>query len=154
MGLIKRQNMIRLALKSLKSTKNVQLARYFSETLPQQGGAGGKGGDAVRYYKNGELVKRSFLTLKTSEDIEGYVVNLWRDYHRSTNKADIGMESGIEHHGLDSLDSIELSMRIEEDLGVLISAETLPVLRKVKHYVNYLNQVQAFQTEYNRKHMA
>merc|ERR550514_893932 len=146
--------MIRLGLKSLKNSKNVQLARYFSGTDIQKGGAGATGDNALRFYKNGELIKRSFLTLKTSEDIEGYVVNLWRDYHRSTNKAGIGMDSGLADHGLDSLDSIELSMRVEEDLGVLISAETLPVLRKVKHYVNYLNQVQAFQTEYNRKHLS
>ena len=58
------------------------------------------------------------------------------------------------------IDSIELSMqvifllmiiiinkknnnliikKIEEDLGYVISAETLPVLNKVKHYVNYVN---------------
>jgi hypothetical protein len=29
--------------------------------------------------------------------------------------------------------------KIEEDLGYVISAETLPVLNKVKHYVNYVN---------------
>merc|ERR1712226_492802 len=117
------------------------------------GGGDAKGTEGVRYYKDGELMKRTFLTLKTTEDIEGYVVNLWRDYFRSTNKANISLESALGDHGLDSLDSIELSMRVEEDLGIMISAETLPVLRKVKHYVNYLNHVQAFQTEYNRKHI-
>jgi hypothetical protein len=44
-------------------------------------------------------------------------VNLWRDYYRTTNKADVGAESMLEDHGLDSLDSIELSMKVEEDLG-------------------------------------
>ncbi len=44
-------------------------------------------------------------------------MNLWRDYYRTTNKADVGAESMLEDHGLDSLDSIELSMKVEEDLG-------------------------------------
>ena len=45
-------------------------------------------------------------------------------------------------HGLDSLDGIELAMQIEEDLGYTISAETLPVLNKVKHFVNYIKHVE------------
>jgi acyl carrier protein len=53
-------------------------------------------------------------------------------------------------HGLDSLDQIEIAMQIEEDLGYLISAETLPVLRDVKHFVNYINQVEAFKKENNK----
>ncbi len=38
-------------------------------------------------------------------------------------------------------------IKIEEDLGYVISAETLPVLRKVKHFVNYINQVEQFKVE-------
>jgi acyl carrier protein len=53
-------------------------------------------------------------------------------------------------HGLDSLDQIEIAMQIEEDLGYLISAETLPVLRDVRHFVNYINQVEAFKKENNK----
>lgn len=45
-------------------------------------------------------------------------------------------------------------MQIEEDLGYLISAETLPVLRDVKHYVNYINQVEAFKKENNKEPLA
>merc|ERR1712151_303946 len=133
----------------LKKNNMVPL-RYFAGGAIEQSGGQGKGGEAIRYYKNGELVRRSFLTLKSTEDIEGYVVNLWRDYYRSTHKAAVALESTLEHHGLDSLDSIEIAMRIEEDLGMQISAETLPVLQKVKHFVNYINQVQSFQAEHNQ----
>lgn len=76
--------------------------------------------------------------LKKKEDIEGYVLKVVRDYFRTTNKAGLTMESKLIDHGLDSLDGIELAMQLEEDLGYVISAETLPVLNKVKHFVNYI----------------
>jgi acyl carrier protein len=63
---------------------------------------------------------------------------LVKNYFRTTNKGGLTVESNLLDHGLDSLDSIELSMSIEEDLGYVISAETLPVLNKVSHYVNYI----------------
>ena len=53
-------------------------------------------------------------------------------------------ESSLADHGLDSLDTIELSMQIEEDLGYVISAETLPQFTKVRHYITYIEQVEAF----------
>ena len=33
-------------------------------------------------------------------------------------------------------------MQVEEDLGYVISAETLPVLNKVKHISNYIKHVE------------
>ena len=41
-------------------------------------------------------------------------------------------------------------MQLEEDLGYLISAETLPQFTKVKHYITYIEQVEAFKTETNK----
>jgi acyl carrier protein len=41
----------------------------------------------------------------------------------------------LAEHGLDSLDSIEIAMQLEEDLGYRISAETLPQFGKVKHFI-------------------
>ena len=64
------------------------------------------------------------------------------------NKNGVTLESSLMDHGLDSLDSIEISMqvkfliKVEEDLGYTISAETLPVLLKVKHYSNYIKHVE------------
>jgi len=41
-------------------------------------------------------------------------------------------------------------MRIEEDLGYLISAETLSQFHAVKHFINYIEQVEAFKKENNK----
>ena len=55
--------------------------------------------------------------------------------------------STLAEHGLDSLDAIEISMQIEEDLGYTISAETLPSFTKVKHYITYIEHVEPFKKE-------
>jgi acyl carrier protein len=45
------------------------------------------------------------------------VINLFKGYFRTTRKANLTINSTLAEHGLDSLDSIELSMKIEEELG-------------------------------------
>ena len=54
------------------------------------------------------------------------------------------------HEILTKKKKTSISMQIEEDLGYVISAETLPVLNKVKHYINYIKQVESFKQEYKR----
>ena len=52
------------------------------------------------------------------------------------------LKSILEHNrddGIDSLDSVEIAMKIEEELGYLIPAENLTLFTKVNHYVNYIN---------------
>lgn len=66
----------------------------------------------------------------------------------------ITRDSTLAEHGLDSLDSIEIAMQLEEDLGYRISAETLPQFGKVKHFINYIQQVEAFKAETNRSPLA
>ena len=83
-----------------------------------------------------------------------YVLGVFREYFRTMNRRNLNLESTLEDHGLDFLDSIEISMRIEEDLGYLISAETLPVLTKVRHYVTYINQVERFKDQYAKSPLA
>ena len=63
-------------------------------------------------------------------------------------------DSVLADHGLDSLDHIEIAMRIEEDLGYVISAETLPSFHSVKNYINYIEQVEAFKRENNKNPLA
>ena len=41
-------------------------------------------------------------------------------------------------------------MQIEEDLGYVISAETLSSFHTVRHYINYIEQVEAFKRENNK----
>ena len=105
--------------------------------------------DIVQYVE-GQIVTRNQLILKKDEDIESFVLKTIKNYFRTTNKNGLNPESLLVDHGLDSLDSIEFSMQIEEDLGYVISAETLPVLNKVKHYINYIKQVESFKQEYKR----
>lgn len=92
----------------------------------------------LTHYVEGQLINRSQLTLKKHEDIEHYVLKLVRGYFRSTNKSGLNLNSSFADHGLDEFDSIELAMQVEEDLGYVISPETIPVLNKVKHFVNYI----------------
>ena len=108
----------------------------------------------IQYYREGVLVNRSHLVLKKEEDIESYVKTVLNKYFRTTNKANITLESKLIDHGLDSLDSMEISMMIEEELGYHISAETLPVLQKVKHFVNYIKHVEQFKHDLQRDPLA
>ena len=55
---------------------------------------------------------RSALILKKEEDIDQYSVNVVKNYFRTLNKANITLESALIDHGLDSLDSIEISMQV------------------------------------------
>jgi acyl carrier protein len=66
----------------------------------------------------------------------------------------VNKNSSLSEHGLDSLDAIEISMQIEEDLGYTISAETLPSFTKVNHYITYIEQVEAFKRENNKNPIA
>lgn len=68
--------------------------------------------------------------------------------------AGVTKSSTLAEHGLDSLDAIEISMQIEEDLGYMISAETLPSFTKVKHYITYIEQVEAFKRENSKNPIA
>jgi acyl carrier protein len=49
------------------------------------------------------------------------------------------------------LDSIEIAMQLEEDLGYVISAETLSQFQRIKHYINYIEQVEGFKRDNNGK---
>ena len=65
------------------------------------------------------------LSLKTGDEIEQYVLSLCRGYFRTTKKASLALGSDLSDHGLDSLDTIELVIQIEDELGYLIDAECL-----------------------------
>ena len=55
---------------------------------------------------------RSALVLKKEEDIDQYAVNVVKNYFRTLNKATVHLDSTLKDHGLDSLDSIEISMQV------------------------------------------
>ena len=45
-------------------------------------------------------------------------------------------------------------MQVEEDLGYTISAETLPSFNNVKHYIKYIEHIEAFKKENNKAPLA
>ena len=102
-------------------------------------------------YVDGELIPVTNLVLKQRENIEEYVIKIIKNYFRTTQRAELSIESTLADHGLDSLDSIELAMQIEEDLGYQISAENLSVFHKVKHYVNFIEQTENFKKAYKKE---
>ena len=66
----------------------------------------------ISQYKDGQIVTKSAIVLKKEEDIEQYVINVVRNYFRTLNKAAVKLDSQLKDHGLDSLDSIEISMQV------------------------------------------
>lgn len=91
---------------------------------------------------------RGELVLKEHSQMEQYAINLVKGYYRSTNKDNISIKSTLAEHGLDSLDSLELCVQLEDELGYIIEAETMPKVTKVKHIVNLIKQFEAYKQEF------
>ena len=97
-----------------------------------------------------QVESKNALALSNQDEIEKYVISLVRDYFRTTQKAAVSLDSKFTDHGLDSLDAIEFVIRIEDELGYLIDAENLEKFKKPRHFVNFINQMEAYKTEFNR----
>jgi acyl carrier protein len=91
---------------------------------------------------------RGELVLTQHAKIEKYVLSVIRGYFRTTYKEALTVESNLSDHGLDSLDSIEIGMILEDELGYIIEAENLPQFKKVKHFVNFIKQMEAYKKEF------
>lgn len=102
------------------------------------------------YDKAGNLVTRNALVLRKEEEIEKYVLNVFKNYFRTCNKGELSAESTLKHHGLDKMDAAEIVIRIEDELGYTIPAETMLCFTKVKHYINYIKQTEDFKQEFNK----
>ena len=73
-----------------------------------------------------------------------------KSYFRTTKKASLTLDSLFSDHGLDSLDTIELVIQVEDELNYLIDAEKLELFTKPKHFVNFINQMEAYKQEHKR----
>ena len=93
---------------------------------------------------------KNALVLKTNDEIEKYVLSIVRDYFRTTQKASVTLDSNFKDHGLDSLDAIELVIRIEDELGYIIDGENLQKFKKPKHFFNFIKQMEAYKTEFKQ----
>eukprot|EP00359_Climacostomum_virens_P002007 CAMPEP_0204899546 /NCGR_PEP_ID=MMETSP1397-20131031/1915_1 /ASSEMBLY_ACC=CAM_ASM_000891 /TAXON_ID=49980 /ORGANISM="Climacostomum Climacostomum virens, Strain Stock W-24" /LENGTH=125 /DNA_ID=CAMNT_0052067519 /DNA_START=49 /DNA_END=426 /DNA_ORIENTATION=- len=107
--------------------------------------------DSVAVYnKTGQVEQRNFLVLKTQEEIEKYVLNLFKNYFRTINKGFLNLNSTLVDCGLDQLDAVELVVRIEDELGYVVPGEVLPCFGSVKNFVNYIKQTEDFKREFNK----
>ena len=96
---------------------------------------------------------KNALVLKTDDEIEQYVVSITKDYFRTTRKASVTLDSEFSGHGLDSLDVVELVIRVEDELGYMIDAENLEKFKKPRHFVNFIKQMEGYKQEFNRMPM-
>ena len=106
--------------------------------------------NAVELWKSQVDATKNALVLKTSDEIEGYVLSVVKDYFRTTKKASLTLDSKFADHGLDSLDAIEFVIRIEDELGYVIDAENLEKFKKPRHFVNFIKHLEAYKTEFNK----
>ena len=109
-----------------------------------------KEGDQVALWKDIKTKQDTSLVLKTNDEIEKYVLSVVKNYFRTTKKATVSLDSHFVDHGLDSLDTIELIIQVEDELGYLIDAEKLELFSKPRHFVNFISQMEAYKTEHHR----
>merc|ERR1712160_46241 len=115
--------------------------------------AGGKAAGEVELWKAQADSTKNALVLKTDDEIEQYVVSITKDYFRTTRKATVSLDSVFSDHGLDSLDVVELVIRVEDELGYMIDAENLEKFKKPRHFVNFIKQMEGYKQEFNRMPM-
>ena len=97
-----------------------------------------KASDQVSLWKDIKAKQDHSLVLKSNDEIEQYVLSMFRNYFRTTKKASVSLDCHFSDHGLDSLDVIELVIQVEDELGYLIDAEKLELFKKPKHFVNFI----------------
>ena len=106
--------------------------------------------DQVSLWKDIKAKQEHSLVLKSNDEIEKYVLSIFKNYFRTTKKASVSLDANFGDHGLDSLDVIELIIQVEDELGYLIDAEKLELFKKPKHFVNFIAQMEAYKTEHKR----
>ena len=112
--------------------------------------ADGIKGSEVSLWKEQVSATKDALVLKTNDEIEDYVLSITRDYFRTTKKASVTLDSLFSDHGLDSLDCIELVIRVEDELGYMIDAENLEKFKKPRHFLNFIKHMEAYKEEFNK----
>jgi acyl carrier protein len=156
--LFQRSNLITNNLKVVRLNKIQQFNfSKAAEKLPvMDSGAAGKGGKHSETriqpwveMENHIMRTRNELVLSDHDKIEKYVLSVIRGYFRTTYKDGLNLDSKLREHGLDSLDSIELGMILEDELGYIIEAEVLPKFTKPKHFVNYIKQMEAYKAQFH-----
>ena len=112
--------------------------------------ADGVKGSEVSLWKAQADATKNALVLKTNDEMEDYVLSITKDYFRTTKKASLTLDSLFADHGLDSLDCIELVIRVEDELGYMIDAENLEKFKKPRHFLNFIKHMEAYKEEFNK----
>lgn len=76
---------------------------------------------------------RGELVLSEQDQIEKYVLSVIKSYFRTTYKEGLTVESKLLDHGLDSLDTVEISMILEDELGIYLLKISLINLTRVRY---------------------
>ena len=105
---------------------------------------GDKKEDSLNLWQAQVDATKNALVLKTDDEIEKYVLSITKDYFRTTRKATVALDSEFTAHGLDSLDVIELIIKVEDELGYMIDAENLEKFRKPRHFVNFIKHMEGY----------
>ena len=153
------------AIRPLKRTMNMRAPAMLVQ-MPQMGylkavgldhdalvareAAGENKAGAVTLWTAQVDATKNALVLKTDDEIEQYVVSITKDYFRTTKKASVALDSVFADHGLDSLDVVELIIRVEDELGYMIDAENLEKFKKPRHFVNFIKHMEAYKEEFNK----
>jgi acyl carrier protein len=88
------------------------------------------------------------LVLSDRSHIVEYAISLVQGYYRTTNKEGVTAESDLADHGLDSLDAVELCIKLEDELGYIIEAETMTKIKKVRHIIHFIEHLEAYKQEF------
>ena len=120
-----------------------------SKSLAAAVEAGSAAGE-VALWKAAAESNKNALVLSTADEIDNYVLSLCKDYFMCTQKAAVTLDSNFADHGLDSLDVVELVIKVEDELGYVIDAENLEKFKKPRHFVNFINHMEAYKTEHSK----
>ena len=120
-----------------------------SQSLAVREESGETGGE-VALWKAMIDSSKNGLVLKSDDEIENYCLSLTKDYFLCTMKSSVTLDSSFADHGLDSLDVVELIIRVEDELGYVIDAENLEKFKKPRHFLNFIKHMEAYKEEFGK----
>ena len=89
------------------------------------------------------------LVLKTSDEIEEYVLSVVKDYLCTTKMLELISTASFYYHDLDS-STHRYVIRIEDELGYVKDSKDLKKFNKPRHVVNFIKHFESSKTEFNR----
>lgn len=88
-----------------------------------------------RYY---ELHKKEPLIFRSEDEIDEYVVKLFKTYFRTVNQPLMTIRSHYRELGLDELDKLEITLKLEDELGLEVPQETFEKFSTLKSVATFI----------------